>query len=63
MGMAFSDLYRMNLNLQPVDLARYYVVLIRKLLVCVLRHDNAWYSGGSVLDLFSHRQMRNFINY
>jgi hypothetical protein len=55
--------HSMDSNLQPVDFVRYYSVLIRKPLSCVMGHDIARYSGGSVLDLFSHRQMRNFINY
>jgi hypothetical protein len=42
-----------GLEPQPVDLARYHSVLIRKPLSCVLYHDNARYSGGFVLDLFS----------
>jgi len=50
-------------SLQPVDFARYYSVLIRKPLSCVMGHDIARYSAGPVLDLFSARQMRNFINY
>jgi len=50
-------------NLQPVDLARYYSVLIRKPLSCVIGHDIARYSAGSVLDLFSARQTRDFIHY
>jgi len=38
---------------QPVDLARYYSVLIRKPLSCVIGHDIARHSGGFVLDLLS----------
>ena len=51
MRMALPARYR--INLQPVDLARYYSVLIRKPLSCVMGHGNARYLGGSVLSLFS----------
>jgi hypothetical protein len=36
----------MRANLQPVDFARYYSVLIRKPLSCVMGLDIARYSGG-----------------
>jgi len=43
MAMTSPARHRMNSNLQPVDLARYYSVLIRKPLSCVMGHDIARY--------------------
>jgi hypothetical protein len=38
--------HSMDSDLQPVDLAIFYVVLIRKPIICVSRHGDAPYSGG-----------------
>src|SRR5438309_654864 len=43
MAMTLPARHRMNSNLQPVDFARYYSVLIRKPLSCVIGHNNARY--------------------
>src|SRR6266403_1720229 len=46
MAMTLPAGHSMDSNLQPVDFARYYSVLIRKPLSCVIDHDIA----RSVLD-------------